>query len=216
VVPQFKSIFSATNGTLPLPTRVLLATSEFVTTHAAELGVGVIALAIGVWLLTPLPAVQTAVSRALARLPVIGHVFYLSSVVQFSRMIALLERAGLPLLESLKVVQNMLAAGSVKALTADVRRKVTAGSSIADAVNDTHVLPELLEQMIAVGEQTGRIDETLSAAANHYEEDIRVRIKRLTTALEPALTLLVSALVLGLALAIFLPMWETNTLLLKH
>jgi len=216
VVPQFTSVFAATGGTLPLPTRLLLATSQFVKSHGWELGAGVLALAIGAWLLAPLPAVRAAVGHAAARFPIIGHVFYLSSVVQFSRMIALLERAGLPLLESLKVVENMLIAGPVKTLTADIRRKVTIGSSIADAVTETHVLPELVEQMIAVGEQTGRIDETLSAAATHYEEDIHVRIKRLTTALEPALTLVVSALVLGLALAIFLPMWETNTLMLKH
>ena len=216
VVPQFTSVFAATGGTLPLPTRLLLATSQFVKSHGWELGAGALALAIGAWLLAPLPAVRAAVGHALARFPIIGHVFYLSSVVQFSRMIALLERAGLPLLESLKVVENMLIAGPVKTLTADIRRKVTIGSSIADAVTETHVLPELVEQMIAVGEQTGRIDETLSAAATHYEEDIHVRIKRLTTALEPALTLVVSALVLGLALAIFLPMWETNTLMLKH
>ncbi len=216
VVPQFTSVFAATGGTLPLPTRLLLATSQFVKSHGWELGAGALALAIGAWLLAPLPAVRAAVGHALARFPIIGHVFYLSSVVQFSRMIALLERAGLPLLESLKVVENMLIAGPVKTLTADIRRKVTIGSSIADAVTETHVLPELVEQMIAVGEQTGRIDETLSAAATHYEEDINVRIKRLTTALEPVLTLVVSALVLGLALAIFLPMWETNTLMLKH
>jgi type II secretory pathway component PulF len=216
VVPQFSAVFAATGGTLPLPTRLLLATSQFVASHGWELGAGALALAIGAWLLAPLPAVRAAIGHALARLPLIGHVFYLSSVVQFSRMIALLERAGLPLLESLKVVENMLMASPVKTLTTDIRRKVTIGSSITDAVSETHVLPELVEQMIAVGEQTGRIDETLSAAAAHYEEDIHVRIKRLTTALEPALTLVVSALVLGLALAIFLPMWETNTLMLKH
>jgi len=216
VVPQFTAVFAATGRELPLPTRLLLATSQFVTSHGWELGAGALALTIGAWLLAPLPAVRAAVGHALARLPIIGHVFYLSSVVQFSRMIALLERAGLPLLESLKVVENMLMAGPVKNLTTDIRRKVTIGSSITDAVTETHVLPELVEQMIAVGEQTGRIDETLSAAATHYEEDIHVRIKRLTTALEPALTLVVSALVLGMALAIFLPMWETNTLMLKH
>ncbi|MBU0617819.1 MAG: type II secretion system F family protein [Planctomycetes bacterium] len=216
VVPQFKSVFAAAGGTLPLPTRVLLAISQFVTNHAWELGAGVIVSAIATWFLARLPAVRSTVGHALAQLPVIGHVFYLSSVVQFSRMTALLERAGLPLLESLKVVEDMLMVGPVKTLTADVRRKVTIGSSISDAVTGKRVLPELIEQMIAVGEQTGRIDETLSAAATHYEENIRLRIKQLTTALEPALTLVVSALVLGLALAIFLPMWETNTLLLKR
>jgi type II secretory pathway component PulF len=216
VVPQFEAVYAATRGTLPLPTRLLLAASQFVTEHGRGMGACVLVSGIVLWFLAPLPAVRSALGQALARLPVIGQVVYLSSVVQFSRMIALLERAGLPLLESLKVVEDMLMEGPVKTLTSDVRRKVTIGSSVSDAVADTHVLPELVEQMIAVGEQTGRLDETLSVVAAHYEEDIRVRIRRLATALEPLLTLVVSALVLGLALAVFLPMWETNTLLLKH
>ena len=131
-------------------------------------------------------------------------------------MIALLERSGLPLLETLQVVTEMLVPGPIKKLTLNIRRKVAEGSSIGDAVSGTHALPDLVEQMIVVGEHAGRIDETLAAAAAHYEDEIRVKIRRLTTALEPLLTLLVSALVLGVALAIFLPMWGTNSLLLKH
>jgi type II secretory pathway component PulF len=216
VVPQFTSVYSATGESLPLPTRALLATSQFVTNHGWELAAGASAVALVLWFLSPLPVVRSAIGLSLTRMPLIGHVLYLSSVVQFARMIALLERAGLPLLESLKVVERMLAVGAVRKLAAEVRRDVTIGSSISDAVAGKHVLPELVEQMIAVGEQTGRIDETLSAAAAHYEEEIRVRIKRLTTALEPALTLLVSLMVLGLALAVFLPLWETNTMLVKN
>jgi len=68
----------------------------------------------------------------------------------------------------------------------------------------------------AKGKQSGRIDETLAAAAAHFEEELRVRIKRLTIMLEPVLTLTISALVLGVALAIFLPMWQMNRMLLKH
>lgn len=216
VIPQFQAVFASLGGQLPLPTRLLLATSDFVTTHGWELGGALLGLGVVGWLLAPLPAVRAAVGRTGAHLPILGAIFHLSGVVQFSRMIALLERAGLPLLESFKVVENMLMPGPIKDLTAEVRRKVAVGNTITEAVTTRHVLPELLEQMIAVGEQTGRIDETLGAAATHYEEEIRVKIRRLTTALEPALTLVVSGLVLVVALAIFLPLWESNTMLLKH
>ena len=216
VVPQFESVFASTGGTLPLPTRLLMATSGFVTGHSLELAAGVMVLIVAGYLISPLPAVRATLGQIVAHLPIFGSVVYLSTVVQFSRMIALLERAGLPLLETLKVVQDMLLPGPVKNLVATARRKVATGSSVSDAVTGSQVLPELVEQMIAVGEQTGRIDETLAAAAAHYEEEMRVRIRRLTTALEPVLTLVVSGMVLAVALAIFLPMWESNTQLLKH
>jgi type II secretory pathway component PulF len=216
VVPQFEKLFSASGTALPLPTRALLAISAFITSHGWELAAGATALGVAGWLLSPRPRVRAIAGRILARVPIIGHVLYLATIVQFTRMLALLERAGLPMLETLRVVAEMLMPGPVKDLTAAVRGKVVAGSSISDALANTHVLPDLVEQMIAVGEHTGRIDETLAAAAAHYEEEMRVRIKRLTTALEPLLTLLVSSLVLGVALAVFLPLWQTNSLLLKH
>lgn len=216
VVPQFQSIFASSSEALPLPTRVLLGISAFVTNYAWYLLGTVITLAFVAWRISPLPAVRAVLGQAFSRLPLFGSIYYLAAVVQFSRMVSLLERAGLPLLETFKVVHEMLMAGPVKTLVATIRRKVAGGSSISDAIADTHVLPDLVEQMILVGEQTGCIDETLAAAAAHYEEEIRVKLKRLTVLLEPALTVTISALVLGVAMAIFLPMWQINSLLLKH
>ena len=215
VVPQFKTVFASSGTDLPLPTLALLGLSDFIRVHGWKLGAGAAGLAVAAWYCAPIPAVRARFARLVARLPVLGNIFYLSSVVQFSHMIALLERAGLPLLENLKVVEEMLMYGPVRALMGRIRREVTVGAAITDAVAGTRVLPDLVEQMIAVGEQSGRIDETLSAAAQHYEEEIRIKIKRLTTLLEPLLTLLVSSLVLGVAMAIFLPMWEANSIMLK-
>ena len=216
VVPQFEGIFSRGGVELPLPTRVLLGVSAFLRTQTWFVVGGLVATGVGVWLAGRSPRVRTAAGFALSKLPLIGHIVFLSTVVQFARMLALLERSGLPLLDTFKVIADMLMPGPVKSLTADVRKQVAAGAAISDALAETHVLPDLVEQMIVVGEQTGRIDETLSAAANHYEEEIRIRIGRLTTALEPLLTIGVSSLVMGVALAIFLPMWKMNSVMLKQ
>ena len=130
-------------------------------------------------------------------------------------MTALLERAGLPVLDTLRIVGEMLMPGPIKDLMFSLRRQVATGSSISDALGGTRTLPDLVQQMILVGEQTGHVDETLANAAAHYEEEIRVKIKRLTILLEPILTIGISSLVLGVALAIFLPLWQMNSLLLK-
>jgi len=215
VVPQFKGLFASLGGQLPLPTRALLFASDAVTQHAGLLLVGLAAAATTTWLLAPLPAVRSALGHLAGRLPFLGNIIYLSTVIQFSRMTALLERAGLPLLETLKIVEDALLAGPVKRLTATIRREIAGGSSIAAAASGTKVLPDLVEHMISVGEATGRIDETLNAAASHYEEQMRVKIRRLTTALEPLLTVLLCGLVLVVALAVFLPIWEMNSLMLQ-
>lgn len=215
VVPQFQSLFAAAKTTLPLPTRVLLGASQILNEYGNWLLGGAVVAAFVLWKLSQTPAARAAFGRLAGHLPFLGTVLYLSSVVQFSRMIALLERAGLPLLETFKVVETMLRAGPVRDLTAAARRKIAAGSSITAAVGGTRALPDLVEHMISVGEASGRIDETLLAAANHFEEEMRVKLRRLTVALEPLLTLLVSGLVLLAAMAIFLPLWELNSVLLK-
>ncbi|MCK4342220.1 MAG: type II secretion system F family protein [Phycisphaerae bacterium] len=215
VVPQFESVFASGGTALPWPTRILLSTSGVVTGHGWELAGAALALAIATWLLSPLPRVRAGLGHLANRLPIFGQIFHLATVVQFSRMIALLQRAGLPLLETFKVVTEMIMTGPVKKLSSNVRRELATGKTITEAVTGTQILPDLVEQMIAVGEQTGRLEETLAAAADHFEEELRVKIRRMTTALEPMLTMMVSMLVLFVALAIFLPMWEVNSLMLK-
>jgi type II secretory pathway component PulF len=185
-----------------------------VASNAAPLGVGA-ALLIGACILAMrFPTGRAALASVLRRVPILGEIAHLSAVVQFARMLALLERAGLPLLETLRVVERMLPSGPVKRLAASMRTQVGAGSSLAAAVSGAGVLPDMLEHMISVGEEAGRIDETLFAAAGYLEEELRARIHGLTIALEPALTILVSAMVMFVALAIFLPLWDTPSLLL--
>lgn len=217
VIPQFEGMFRSSNVALPLPTRILIGASDLLTTHGEFLGIG-LALAVGVvWWSRRKPRVRDAFVRGVSGLPFLGRVFFLASVIQFARMIALLERAGLPLLDTLKIVEDALYAGKVKTLTGNIRRAVIGGGSIAAAATaDGPVLPEVVETALAVGEASGTIDQTLVSAATHYEDELRITIKRMTTALEPLLTMFVSGLVLLMALAIFLPLWEMNSIMLKH
>ena len=215
VVPQFKGLFAGLGADLPMPTRVLLGASDMIRQHSLYIGGGVVTLLVAIVMTLRTPRGRSAFGHMMARIPLLGRVVYLATVVQFCRMIALLEAAGLPLLETFKIVENALFPGRVRTLTGDIRRKVASGSSIAAAIAGTNVLPKLVEHMISVGEATGEIDQMLHASADHLEEEMRLRIKRLTTALEPALVLVVSALVLAVALAIFLPIWDMNTIMLN-
>lgn len=216
VVPQFQSIFASAGADLPLATRGLLAASALVTRHGAALGGGAAACALALWRLWPQPRFQLSLGLAASRLPLIGRVYYYAGVVQFCRMYALLERAGRPILETLRVIEQMLMPGPLRRLAGEMQKQIAMGSSIAATVEQRAVLPDLVEHMIVVGESAGRMDEMLAAAADHYDAELRVQIRRMTTALEPLLTIAVSALVLGVALAIFQPLWRMNSVLLEH
>ncbi|MBN2445854.1 MAG: type II secretion system F family protein [Phycisphaerae bacterium] len=216
VVPQFARLFVGMGTALPLPTRILIGTSDFVTGHAVPLGITALGLVVGGVIASRSPAARGFVARCLAHVPIVGSVIRLATVIQFCRMIALLESAGLPLLETLKIVEGALISGPVQRLTGTIRREVAGGNSIAATVGGTRILPKLVEHMINVGETTGNIDELLIAAADHYEELLRVRIRALTTAIEPLMVVVVSGMVLLVALAIFLPIWKMNSMMLGH
>ena len=215
VVPQFKGLFAGMGADLPAPTRVLLTVSDMIREHSLLLGGGVVAIIVTIVAVLRTPRGRATFGYMVAHIPLLGRVVYLSTVVQFCRMVALLEAAGLPLLETFKIVENALFPGRVRKLTGEIRRQVGGGSTIASAVADTNVLPKLVEHMISVGEATGDIDQMLNAAGDHLEEQMRLRIKSLTTALEPVLVLVISAMVLGMALAIFLPIWDMNSVMLN-
>lgn len=215
VVPQFETVFAGAGARLPLPTRVLMAVSHLLTRNWAILtpaALGGIALS---WYALRVPRVRRALTWLAAKTPFIGQVLHLGAVVQFGRMVALLERAGLPIMETLKIVEDALIPGRVRELTGNVRRQVAAGASLTAAIIADGALPVVMEHSVAVGESSGTVDEALNTAADHFEEMMRVRIKRMTLALEPLLMLTVAAMVLGVALAVFLPMWEMNSVLLS-
>lgn len=216
VVPQFEALFKQAGVQLPLPTRILLAVSGLFRHHGAVLATSGAILVAGAWYAWRSPAMRQRFGIAVSCLPIVGGFIHLASVVQFCRMTALLDGAGLPLLESLRVVQDTLFPGRVRAIAQRMGRAVASGSTISSAIREDDALPEVVTQMITVGEETGRLDEMLAVAAEHYDGEVTVRLRVLTTALEPVLTLMVSLLVLGTALAIFMPMWELNTVLLKH
>ena len=150
-----------------------------------------------------------------SKTPFVGGVLYLGSVVQFGRMVALLERAGLPIMETLKIVNDAIIPGRVRQMTENIRRQIAAGASLTAAIVADGSLPVVMEHSVAVGESSGTVDEALNTASDHFEDMMRVRIRRMTLALEPILMFVVAAMVLGVALAIFLPMWELNSVLLS-
>ncbi|MCI0650599.1 MAG: type II secretion system F family protein [Planctomycetes bacterium] len=212
VLPQFGQMFARMGGDLPLPTRLLMAGSEFFGSYwwallgAAGLGVYAFVRACG------RPSFRLRVDRALLDVPVVGMLLHHTYLARFARTFSLLQANGLPLLTSLGVIGDTIGNREIARQVAQVRDEVERGSSLAEAVGKRDVFTPLVKNMVRVGEQSGTLDESLIAVCDFYDGEIQSSVATLTKWIEPALTVFLGAFVLFLALAIFLPWWDLASL----
>ncbi len=208
VVPKFIDMFTQMNIELPLPTRILIAIYEAMSNYW-YIGIALIALMIIAFKLW----VKTANGRLIwdnvkLKLPIFGPLLMKSYMSRFTRMFETLNRSGLPILQTLEIVSrtvgNAAIGREIEKATIGIRR----GDGIAMPLKQSKLFPPMVVRMIAIGEQSGSLDEMLHNISEHYEMEVEYAVKGLTSMIEPILTVGLGVIVLFLALAIFLPMWD--------
>lgn len=207
-LPAFAQIFEEFGAELPLPTRILIATSKLSALywpHALVLGAGA-AWALRAWLASQ--AGRLRWDRAKLRMPVMGPIVEKATLARFARTFSLSLSSGVPLIQALgvsaRVVDNHWVAGRI----AQVQEQVERGDSLTRASATTQLFTPLVLQMMGVGEETGALDELLMQVAEFYERDVEYELKRISDAIEPILIVGIGFLVLMLALGVYLPMWD--------
>ncbi len=216
VIPVFANVFSNFGAELPWVTRTLLATSSF----ARDSWPIVVAVLVGATLgiRASLRTDQGAElwGRWSLKLPLIGPILLKATLARFSRTLAMCARAGIVLDQAILAVadasNNRHFALRLKAM----RERVAQGESLTSAAASSHLFTPLAMQMISTGEETGQLDEMLDEAASYYEREVEYDVSRLGDYIEPVLLVFVSALVLMLALGIFLPMWDLASVALRR
>lgn len=207
VIPQFTSMFNRFGVDLPLPTRILMTTSEFFVNYWHFL----LALMFGglfgfnAWLNTA-PG-REKWDRFRLRLPIVGPIVNRAQMSRFSRTFSLMLKAGVPLNRSLSLAAESLGNKYLENRLLAMKSSIEAGGAISSTAINSGIFTPLVIQMIAVGEETGRIDELLVEVADFYDREVDYDLKTLTARIEPILLVLVAGMVLMLALGIFLPMW---------
>jgi MSHA biogenesis protein MshG len=208
VVPKFGRIFAAFGSELPGPTRVIIAVSDFTVGYWWLVGGLLLAAAAGARVALNTPAGRHAWDRAKLRLPVLGDIILRATLARFARAFTMTSRAGVPLLESLslisRAVQNEYVGEQVRAMRESIER----GDALSRAAGATGLFTPLVLQMIAVGEETGRVDEMMDEMADFYDRDVKNDVENLGALMEPLLIIVVGGVVLVLALGVFLPMWD--------
>lgn len=208
VIPAFSDMFKNFGAELPLPTRVLIGTSNFTVAYWPWL-LGGIGLAIA----AAVSYVRTEQGRYRwdkfkLRLPLAGPVIYRATLARFTRLFAMAQQAGVPLITALSVVARALDNSYVEERVLTLRAGIERGESIARTAAGAGIFDPLSLQMLAVGEEAGTLDELLNEVAVYYDQEVEYSIGRLSAAIEPILTVVVAVMVLALALGIFLPLWE--------
>jgi MSHA biogenesis protein MshG len=208
VIPQFAKVFASFHAELPLMTRVLIRSSALFVDYWPALLVGAagIVLALRAWVATP--AGRYAWDMRKLRLPLAGKIIVKGTMARFARSFALSHRSGLPIVQLLTLTSQTVDNAYLAARIEQMRDGVERGDSILRSSVTAGIFTPVVLQMIAVGEESGRLDELMDEVAQMYEREVDYELKTLSSQIEPLLIAFLGVVVLVLALGIFLPIWD--------
>ena len=208
VIPTFAALFAGLGAQLPLPTRLVIAASNWFVRLLPFMVVGSIA---GVVLLRRYYATykgRRVIDGLLLRLPVLGGLLQKISVARFCRTLATLMASGVPILDGLEITARTAGNAIIEDAIMVTRKSVEGGQTLAQPLKTTGVFPPMVVQMISVGEQTGALDVMLSKIADFYEDEVDTAVGNLMTLMEPILILFLGTVVGGIVISMYLPIFD--------
>ncbi len=209
VIPVFEKMFQGFGGAqLPAPTRVVVAIADFVGSYFYII-IGVVVGA--VWCVKLFMASnwgRTLFDAFILKAPVVGGLVRKVAVAKFTRTMGTMVASGVPILDALEIVAKSAGNKTVEAAINYTREKIAEGRSMAEPLMETKVFPQMVVQMISVGESTGAMDVMLSKIADFYEEEVDASVSGLTSLLEPIMMVVLGGLVGGLMIAMYMPIFS--------
>jgi type IV pilus assembly protein PilC len=207
-LPPLTSLFDEFNTGLPLPTRILIGVSSFATAYKLHMLVAaLIFVAVIAWYIRQ-PSGRRQLDYLFVRLPVIGMINIQSNVSRFSRTMAMLLRAGLPLTDIMELVLQTTQNQIIRDELSTVREELMRGEGLAKPFGRSRLFPSMLSQVVSVGEETGALDTNLDTLAEFYAAEVDERVTALTGMVQPAMTLGIGLVVAFIAISIIMPMYS--------
>jgi MSHA biogenesis protein MshG len=216
VIPAFSTVFASFGAELPLATRILVATSNFTLNYGWLMLAGSVAggWALRRWVRTP--EGRLVWDRWKLQIPVAGKIVRKATLARFARSFSLSLKSGVPVEQAMSVVAATVDNAHMTQKIDGMRMSIEHGESILRAAMNAGVFTPIVLQMIAVGEETGAVDELMDEVAGLYTNDVQYDLKTLGQQIEPILIVFLGLLVLVLALGVFLPVWDLGRVALKH
>ncbi|MEO8407401.1 MAG: type II secretion system F family protein, partial [Oxalobacteraceae bacterium] len=215
VIPAFAKVYAGFNAQLPLMTRILLTSSQFTVDYWPLMLAAIVAAVFGFksYLSTTKGLYQW--DKLKLRFPIVGTIILKGTLARFARSFALSSKSGVPIVQALNVVAQTVDNTYIASRIEQMRDGVERGESILRTAVVAGVFTPMVLQMIAVGEETGELDDLMDEIAEMYEREVDYALKTLSSQIEPILIVALGILVLILALGIFLPIWDLGKVTLK-
>lgn len=215
VIPAFAKVYAGFNAELPLMTRVLIESSRLTLDYGGFLLVGALLAVAGFLVWRATDNGRLLWDRFKLRLPITGSLILRSTLARFARTFALSMKSGIPVAQAFTVVAEVTDNAWVALRVEQMRNGVERGESILRTAQASNVFNPVVLQMIAVGEETGAIDELMDEVAGMYEREVDYEIKTLSARIEPLIIAAMGGIVLVLALGVFLPVWDLASVAVK-
>ena len=208
LIPTFAGIFEDLGAELPLFTQMMVDLSSLLRSSFSLLLAG--SILVMIWLISRYYAThkgRRVIDRLMLKLPLFGDLIMKTATAQFCRIFSSLTRAGVPILMSLEISSETAGNSIISDAILDSRNLVQEGVLLSTALIRQKVLPDMALSMLAIGEETGEMDQMLSKVADFYEDEVSAAVKALTSMLEPAMIVIVGGIVGSILLAMYLPMF---------
>ena len=212
VVPAFKSVFSSFGADLPAPTLFVMAISDFFVANWYFIFGGLFAgfyLFFQAWRRSV--PMQRKMDAILLKVPIFGPVVRKATIARWTRTLATMFAAGVPLVESLDSVGGASGNAVYQDATRKIQTEVSTGTSLTIAMQNADVFPNMVTQMVAIGEESGALDQMLGKVADFYEDEVDEAVKSLSSLMEPLIMVILGVLIGGLVVAMYLPIFKLGS-----
>jgi type IV pilus assembly protein PilC len=208
VIPTFAAMFAGLGAELPLPTRIVIAASNWFVRLLPVLVIGGFAFVMAFRKYYATHGGRRVIDRMLLKAPILGVLLQKIAVARFCRTLSTLIASGVPILDGLEITARTAGNSILEDAIMAVRKAVESGMTIAQPLKESGVFPPMVVQMIGVGEQTGALDAMLSKIADFYEEEVDQAVANLLTLMEPIMILFLGTTVGGIVIAMYMPLFD--------
>jgi len=208
VIPKFAEMFSKSGIDLPVPTKIAIMLYNFLANYWYLIIVCIIGLFAGLRVYLKTEKGRYVKDTLILRLPVIGPLFVMAAMSRFASIFGMLQSAGVPVMTAMRVLSGIIGNAAIAREFERVRELMHEGRGIATPLSSAKYFPPMVVDMVAIGEETGNIEDMLRQVSAHYDDEVSYVVKRLSDLIGPILIVGLAVVVLFFALAIFLPMWD--------
>jgi type IV pilus assembly protein PilC len=211
IIPTFAKMFTDFGSTLPLPTRIVLGMSNVLRDYWWALGGTVLGVVVGLKAYYRTDGGRLVMDRLQLKVPILGDVVKKAAIARFTRTLGTLIKSGVPILTGLEITARTAGNKVISEAVMKTRASIREGETLATPLRQCEVFPAMVVQMIAVGEETGALDEMLKKIADFYDDEVDTAVDTLTSVIEPVMIVVMGVMVGGMVVAMYLPMFKLVT-----